>query len=467
MIKYFFTNSSGILFSRILGFIRDLLSANVLGASIYSDIFFVAFKIPNLFRRIFGEGAFSQTFIPFYSTSKNKIIFTNYVFYKLLFFILVLSILVSLFPNLFAQIFVMGFSQSEKELTAPLIAINFYYLDMIFIIMVLGAMLQYKYHFATSSFSTAILNISIIVSLWLSSKMPPIDVIYNMSFAVLIGGFLQVLMHIIAIRYIGLDRVFRVSLFKIWKKTKDIKEEIKKFNNSFFYSVLGNSTAHISAFIDTWLASFLMSGSISYLYYANRIFQLPMALFSIALSITLFPMITRMLKNNDKQKAFLSIQKGFYFLLFILTFASIIGIIFSKEIIWLLFERGAFTRTDTIMSADILSMYLIGLLPFGLAKIFSTWLYSEKRHKEVAKIATYSLSFNIVFSIILIFPLQAMGLALASSISGIVLFIFIIKAFGIDKIKTFLHNKIMLYYVVFVGISLYVMLLIKTYIVVF
>jgi len=461
VIKYFFTNSFGILFSRILGFVRDMMSANVLGASIYSDMFFVAFKIPNLFRRIFGEGAFSQTFLPFFSSSDKKIIFTNYVFYRLCFIIFILSILVFCFPTFFAYIFVYGFDENTKELIAPLIAINFWYLDIIFIVMFFGAILQYKYHFATSSFSTAILNISLIVALWISYKMLPIDVVYNMSYAVLIGGFLQIIVHIVALRYVKIDKIFRVPIISVFKKAKLIKKEIKKFNNSFFYSILGNSTAHISAFLDTFLASFLISGNISYLYYANRVFQLPMALFSIALSISLFPMIAKMIKGKQEQKAINNIKKGFYFLLFTLSIATIVGIVFSREIIWLLFERGAFTSRDATVSANILIMYLIGLLPFGLSKIFSIWLYSKKIHKRAALISAYSLGFNIVLSVVLIVPMGAMGLALASSLSGIVLLFMTMREFGFLQIKEFLYNKIIIYYVIFIALFIFIALLAK------
>ncbi len=155
LIKSIFTNSSGILVSRILGFIRDLLTASILGANIYSDIFFVAFKLPNLFRRIFAEGAFTQAFIPSYAKSKHKIRFSSVIFLQLIAFLIVLSLVVTLFSTLITKAIALGFDEKTVDLAAPLVAINFYYLPLIFIVTFMAALLQYKNHFATTAFSTA------------------------------------------------------------------------------------------------------------------------------------------------------------------------------------------------------------------------------------------------------------------------------------------------------------------------
>ena len=152
------------------------------------------------------------------------------------------------------------------------------------------------------------------------------------------------------------------------------------------------------------MASFLISGSISYLYYANRIFQLPLAIFAIATSIALFPMIARAIKNKDEDKALGLMKKSSMILFGVLSISMLIGIVFNEFIVKLLFERGAFTSTDTQNTALILTMYLIGLLPFGLAKIFSLWLYAKEQQFLTAKISMKSLAWNIVFSLILIKP---------------------------------------------------------------
>ncbi len=430
LIKSIFTNSSGILVSRILGFIRDLLTASILGANIYSDIFFVAFKLPNLFRRIFAEGAFTQAFIPSYAKSKHKIRFSSIIFLQLTAFLIILSLFVTLFSSLITKAIAVGFDAKTVDLAAPLVAINFYYLPLIFIVTFMAALLQYKNHFATTAFSTALLNISLIAALLISRNLDKYEITFYLSYAVLIGGLLQVIVHVIAIK--------KHNLYKIFTFKKHVKKEENRFYKSFFGATLGSSTAHLSAFLDTWLASFLVSGSISYLYFANRVFQLPLALFAIATSIALFPMIAKSIKNKDEQRALQLMKKSSIILFGLLSIATLIGITFNSYIIQLLFERGAFTSNDTQNTSLILIMYLIGLVPFGIAKIFSLWLYAKEKQFIAAKISMKALGWNIIFSLILIIPYKAAGIAFASTLSGFVLFYLTMKEFGFHNIKNLL-----------------------------
>ncbi|MEA2050335.1 MAG: murein biosynthesis integral membrane protein MurJ [Campylobacterota bacterium] len=435
MLRHIFTNSAGILVSRILGFLRDLLTASILGANIYSDIFFVAFKLPNLFRRIFAEGAFTQVFIPAYAQNNHKISFSSIIFLQFLAFILFLSVVVTLFASLITKAIAIGFDQSTIDLAAPLVSICFYYLPLIFVVTFLAALLQYKNHFATTAFSTALLNIALIFSLLLSQNYEKYTIVYYMSWGVVIGGVLQVVSHLIAIKKLNI-KFFSTN---IRKQKQNIKKS--KFYKQFYPAVFGSSSAHIAAFLDTWLASFLVSGSISYLYYANRVFQLPLALFAIATSVALFPTIAKAIKKDDTQKALQYLRKAFYTLLGVLGVATIIGIVFDDFIVKLLFERGAFASEDTQQTALILTMYLIGLLPFGLAKIFSLWLYSYEKQAIAAKITMKSLAWNIVLSLIFILPYGAVGLALASSLSGFVLFHYTLKEFGYKEFRDNIINK--------------------------
>ena len=425
LLKSIFTNSSGILVSRVLGFIRDLMTASVLGANIYSDIFFVAFKLPNLFRSIFADGAFTQAFIPSYAKSKHKIRFSSIVFLQLFGFLIILSLLVMTFSHLVAKAIAVGFDEKTIDLAAPLFAINFYYLPMIFAVTFMAALLQYKRHFATTAYSTALLNVAMIISLLISRNLEQYEITFYLSYGVLAGGFLQILVHLYAIK--------KLNLCKIFTFRKHKQKEENKFYKNFFSATFGSSTIHISAFIDTWLASYLVSGSISYLYYANRIFQLPLAIFAIATSIALFPMVARAIKNKEEDTALRLMKKSALILFALLSISTFIGIVFNDFIIKLLFERGEFTSSDTQNTAFILAMYLIGLLPFGLAKIFSLWLYAKEQQFLTAKISMYSLSCNIIFSLILIKPFGAAGLAFAGTIGGFVLFFLTLKAFGFKK----------------------------------
>ena len=425
LLKSIFTNSSGILVSRVLGFVRDLMTASVLGANIYSDIFFVAFKLPNLFRSIFADGAFSQAFIPSYAKSNHKIRFSSMVFAQLFGFLMVLSLFVTLFSHLVAKMVAVGFDDKTIDLAAPLFAINFYYLPMIFVVTFMGALLQYKHHFATTAYSTALLNIGMIASLLIARHLDQYTITHYLSYGVLAGGFMQIIVHLYAVKKANLLKIFH------FKKHKPRGEN--RFYKNFFSATLGSSTIHISAFIDTWLASYLISGSISYLYYANRIFQLPLAIFAIATSIALFPMVARAIKNKEEDKALRLMKKSALILFALLSISTFIGIFFNDLIIKLLFERGQFTASDTQNTAFILSMYLIGLLPFGLAKIFSLWLYANEQQFLTAKISMYSLGTNVIFSLILIKPYGAAGLAFAGTIGGFVLFFLTIKAFGFKR----------------------------------
>jgi putative peptidoglycan lipid II flippase len=441
MFKSIFTNSFGILTSRILGFIRDMLQASILGANIYTDIFIVAFKLPNLFRRIFAEGAFTQSFLPSFAHTKQKSLFSVSIFLKFFTFLVLFSIFVAFFSNFFTKIIASGFSAETISEAAPLVAINFNYLILIFTVTFLASLLQYKNHFATTAFSTALLNIAIIGALLYSKDESAKTIVYNMSYAVIIGGIMQVIAHIIAAKKLHLLKIFRVGFLSLKSKKEKITEDVKKFKSTFGASVLGSSTAQISAFLDGWLASFLFAGSISYLYYANRVFQFPLALFAIATSVAIFPKVSRYLKNSDDAKAHKMLERSFWFLTYLLTTATAIGIIFSQEIVWLLYQRGAFKAVDTQNTSLILIMYLIGLIPFGLSRIFSLWLYAKQRQKEAAKISAISLGVNIALSLALIFPFKASGLALASSLSGFVLFYLTIQKFGKDSFLTILKDK--------------------------
>jgi putative peptidoglycan lipid II flippase len=325
-------------------------------------------------------------------------------------------------------------------------------------------MLQYKHHFATTAFSTALLNLSLIASLLLSQDKSQDEIVYFLSFGVVIGGILQLFVHILAIQKLGLLKLLLGGVKYFKTKAKTIQNDTKKFKKEFFPAMWGNSTAQVSAFLDTFLASFLVTGSISYLYYANRIFQLPLALFAIATSIALFPKVARYLKNNDEEKAKQNLKKAFWFLSFVLSASTIGGIILSHEITWLLFQRGAFDATDTTNTTLVLRMYMIGLLPFGLQKLFILWLYAKQMQMRAAKIATYSLVTYSVLALLFISPLGVSGLALASTIGGFVSLYLTIKAFGIDNFLYILRSKYALYLGIFIPVFIGLLLIFQHYI---
>ena len=437
-IKGFFSNSVGIMTSRILGLIRDLLTASILGAGIFSDLFFIAFKIPNLFRRIFGEGAFTQAFLPNFANSKKKAIFQAEIFIKFLLFIGVLTLLVNLFTPYFIKIIASGLSEQNINDAVPLVRINFYYLALVYIVTFMGALLQYKGHFATTAFSTALLNLAMIASLLLARGKSESVVALYLSFGVVVGGVLQLIAHLIALKFNGISKLFFGGLVKF---ARGKRADTKGFFSNFFHGLVGSSAMQLSSFMDTWLASFLAAGSISYLFYANRIFQLPLAIFAIALSTALFPKITRQIKAGNEAEALKWMRKSFEILYFLLFAAAIGGIVLAQPIIKLLFERGSFTQADTAATASVLAAYMIGLLPFGLAKLFSLWLYAHLQQKIASKIAVITLVFNLVLAVALMQIYGAFGLALASSLGGFLTLALNVKFFGIRKFLAIIEPK--------------------------
>lgn len=446
--KAFFTNSSGILTSRILGFFRDLLTATILGSSIYSDMFFVAFKLPNLFRRVFGEGAFNQAFLPGFFNAQFRGGFALKIGFFFCSILICLSLLVWIFSTPLTKLLAFGFSDELIALTAPLVAINFWYLLLIFIVTLFGAMLQYKRNFTAWAYSPAILNLAMIVALLLAKESESYQAVLILSYAVLLGGVAQILLHCFPMYRLGFFKLLFVG-FKELRNTpkpqkqdkKDsINQNVRAFFKQFFPAMLGSSTAQFASFIDTLLASFLASGSISYLYYANRIFQLPLAIFAIATSVALFPLVAKYIKESKESLALKELKRSFWLLAILLSVCTLGGILLQNEIIWLLFERGKFTRTDTFHSASVFGAYLIGLLPFGLARIFSLWLYSKSKQALAAKISAFSLLVGTFCSFLLMQHFGAVGLAFGGSISGFLVFFLTLHFFGWNRFWEILWN---------------------------
>ncbi len=438
--------------------------ASSLGAGLYSDIFFIAFKLPNLFRRIFAEGAFTQTFIPAFARSRNKALFSTYIFTLFFGVVVLLGILVTLFSEPATRLIAIGFSEKTIQIAAPYVAINFWYLPLIFSVTFLAALLQYRHHFATTAFATSLLNLALIAALWLSKGLQESQIVLYLSYAVLIGGTLQLLLHVVMIKKLGLCKLLTGGFFHFFHKKHLIQSEIKKFKKEFFPAIWGNSTPQLSAFLDTWLASFLTLGTISYLYYANRVFQLPLALFAIATSVALFPKVSRFLKNAKIEEALFMMKRAFWLLAFVLGASTLVGVLLSEEIVTLLFQRGAFDAFDARNTADVLRMYLLGLLPFGLGKLFSLWIYASQNQIKAAKIASLALGSNILFSLLLIFPYGASGLALASSIGGFVSFWLTLKHFGLKHFLSFLHPRILALWLLSMTILAIITLIFKHFI---
>ncbi|CAM2948485.1 murein biosynthesis integral membrane protein MurJ [Helicobacter burdigaliensis] len=437
--KAFLTNGSGILTSRILGYLRDLLTANILGAGVYSDIFFVAFKLPNLFRRIFGEGAFNQSFLPSFIQARYKGGFALKILIYFCIFLFLLSLIVCIFSTQVTKILAWGFSEELIKLTAPLVAINFWYLLLVFIATFLGAILQYKRSFSAWAYSPALLNVAMIIALLIAKDSASYDAVLILSYGVLAGGIAQILLHFYPLKKLGFLKLLYAGFKELKRKKDSINQSLISFKKQFVPAMVGSSTAQLASLIDTLLATFVGGAAVSYLYYANRIFQLPLAIFAIATSTALFPYVAKYIKNHQEALALKELKRSFWLLYILLGGCVIGGIMLQNEIIWLLYESGKFTRENTYVTANVFGAYMVGLLPFGLAKIFSLWLYSEHKQALAAKISAFSLGVGTLFSLILMQSFGAVGLALAGSISGFVVFFLTLHFFGWRKFFNILY----------------------------
>lgn len=433
VFKNFIINALGILFSRILGLARDVLIALFLGAGLYSDIFFVALKMPAFFRRIFAEGAFGQSFLPNFVKARKKGAFCVSVLLQFGFVVFLFCMFVSFFASFFTKIFAFGFDEKTIALASPLVAINFWYLFFIFIVTFLGAILNYKQKFFITSFSAALFNLAIVIAAFFVDKNTPQTTLYYFSYATVLSGVAQLILHILVLWRNPVIKAITLSI-----KLKRFRVKLKSFYHNFFHGVLGSSATQLSSLLDTSIASFLITGSISYLYYANRVFQLPLALFAIALTQVSFPKILKHLKSNQENLALNFMRKALGVLAILLLLAMIIGMVFSVEISQLLFQRGNFTKEDTLITAYVLIAYLVGLLPFGLQKLLSLWLYAKFKQKIAASIAFKSLILSAFCSIALIFViedenLKVLAVALSSSLSAFYLLFANIKEFGLRR----------------------------------
>lgn len=476
--KAFLTNSSGILLSRIAGFVRDLCTAKFLGAGIYSDIFFAAFKMPNLFRRVFGEGAFTQSFLPNFIRSRRKGMFALITFIIFITFILLLSLLVVCFSGFFTKLLAYGFDDATIELAKPIVVINFWYLELVFIVTFLSSLLQYKNCFWVNAYNTVLLNICMIIALISSKDKDSMQMVYMLSYGVLCGGVAQIFLHFYPLYRLRFFKLLKVGAIELWqwfktphssekiqRKIAIVKSDLKSFSKQFFPAMLGSSTAQLASFIDTLLASFLASGSISYLYYANRIFQFPLAIFAIACSTALFPLVAKAIRNNQSIQALQAMKKSFWFLCIALSICVLGGIMLRDEIISLLYEWGNFTQENTLIVANVFAAYMIGLLPFGLARIFSLWLYSYQMQGKAAKISAISLLCGVGFSLILMYPLGAMGLAISASLSGFVLFVLTIRIFGFKEFLGIIRQKKAWFAIIIIlSIEYLILLFLKPYV---
>ena len=410
------TVSGMTLLSRLFGFFRDLVIAMKFGATPAADAFFVAFRIPNVQRRLLGEGAVSAAFIPVFSEVINqKGEGEAWVLSANLFNILTIILTgATLFIIFFAPIVITLFAPGvlndpyQFNLTVELVRWMAPYLFFIGLaVFCMGILNTYK-SFAIPAAAPVMLNISMILAaLFLAPNME--EPVFGLAIGVLVGGFLQFIIQLPGILKRGM--IFTSSVQ--WKHP-----EIIKIWKLMVPAILGLAVYEINILVDTVLASMLPGGSISYLYYGNRLVQLPLGIFGVALGVAILPTLSERASRNEIPELIQTLGFGIRFILFI-TIPATVGLILLRfPIINTLWERGEFSRMTTDGTCIALLYYSLGLCAFAGIKVIAPAYYSLQDTKTPARIAIYSMILNIVLNLILMGPLKHGGLALATSIAA-------------------------------------------------
>ena len=406
------------LLSRILGLVRDMVLAYFFGSQMAADAFFVAFRIPNLLRRFFAEGSLTIAFIPVFTetlTQKSKedaFELARAVLPLLSLLLVAVTILGVLLAPWIVRIQAYGFGASgaKYELTVLLTRITFPYIFLVSVVAFFMGVLNSLRHFAAPAAAPILLNVGIIagalcLSPWLSEP------VVGVAIGVLIGGVLQVLLQIPWIVKKGL------SLRPLWMPGHPA---VKKIGLLMLPAVFGSAVYQVNQFIGTLLASFLAQGSISWLYYADRIVEFPLGVFAIAVSTAALPSLATQVAGKDFSEFRDTLGHALRLVFFITTPATVGMIILRVPIIEVFFQRGAFDRTATLMTAEALLFYSLGLWAFSASRVMLSAFYAFQDTKTPVKVATITMVANGLLSLLLMGPLRHGGLALSLSLSSTV-----------------------------------------------
>ena len=426
LIKSTGTFSFFTIISRLLGYVRDILIAVFLGAGPLADVFFVAFRIPNTFRRLFSEGTFNAAFVPSYASLLNNKgesqKFANNIFNLLIvglfFLVLIIEILMPLFIFLIAP----GFDgdYQKVELAITLTRITFPFLMFISLASFFSAILNSHNKFAIASAAPIILNILLIGVLFFG-KILDDQLVYYLSYAVTLSGVLQFIF-----LYLFVKKFFSPKL----KLHIKIDNKVKIFFKKLLPSVFSSGVTQINILVGTMIASFQAS-AVSYLYYADRIYQINLAIAGIAIGTIILPQLSRHVRSN-KKKEINSIQnKALELSLFLSIPATIALLVASEEIISSLFGYGSFDELSVKNSAKALFYFAIGLPAFSLIKVFSAFFFARHNIKIPFYISLTAVLLNILISIIFFkeigFLIIPMATTISSWFNAILLFIVLKK----------------------------------------
>ncbi len=420
LIRSLFATGGMTLVSRVTGFVRDILLARLLGTTALADAFFVAFRIPSFLRRVFGEGAFSQAFVPVFAAHLNKDTPTNdaeardFINHMAGSFALVLmgvtaigvlaapAIIWVLAPGFLAE-------PAKYHLAVRLLRITFPYLFFISLVAMAAGILNTRGRFAAAAFTPVILNLSLIVAAGVIAPGTPSPAV-TVAWGVFVGGVLQLLFQIPFLRRAGFLPRLRFSF---------LHPGVRRVFALMVPGIFGSSIAQINLVVDTMLASFLVTGSVSWLYYANRLLEFPLGIFGVALGTVILPHLSAKHAKASGEDFGHTLDWALRWVIVIAVPAAVALIVLAMPMIFTLYRYGAFSAFDAAMTGRALVAFAIGLPAFVLIKVLAPGYYARQDTRTPVKIGTIALVANMAFNLILIWPLKHAGLALATSLSGL------------------------------------------------
>ncbi|MDT8424421.1 MAG: murein biosynthesis integral membrane protein MurJ [Methyloprofundus sp.] len=408
--------SSMTMISRILGFIRDMMIARIFGADSGTDAFFVAFKIPNFLRRLFAEGAFSQAFVPVLSDYKEQGSqealrnFIDRTAGTLAIILMLTTIIGMLAAPYLIMLFAPGFAwQGEQyDLAVQMLGITFPYLFFISSVAFAGGILNSFGKFAIPSFTPVFLNLCMIgAAIWLAPLMD--KPVVALAWGVFFAGVVQLVFQFPALYRLGLLPRLRFGF-----KDPGVRHILKLMMPALF----GVSITQINLLLDTLIASFLATGSVSWLYYSDRLVEFPLGIFGIALATVILPSLSKNHAADDKESFSKSLDWGLKLVLLIGAPASLGLMMLAEPMVSTLFQYNEFGAHDVIMAGRSLMAYSLGLLGFILVKVLVPGFTSRKDMKTPVRFGIYAMVANMALNLILVFPLAHAGLALATSLGA-------------------------------------------------
>ena len=411
------------LLSRVFGLLRDIALATVFGASGGTDAFLVAFKIPNFMRRLFGEGAFSLAFVPVlseYKETRDRAALkdlVNHVAGTLGGFLLVLTILGMVFAPAVVYIFAPGFAKDagQLQLTADLLRITFPYIFFIALVAFAGGILNSFHQFAIPAFTPVLLNICLIASIFFLA--PYFDEpLMALAWGVALAGVAQLLLQFPFLLKLGLMPVPRI---------KRGHEGVKKIIRLMIPAIFGSSVAQINLLLDTVIASFLVTGSVTWLYYSDRLLEFPLGVLGIAIATVILPTLSQQHARQSGEQFNQTLNWALR-LVTIITIPACVGLfIMAGPILASLFEYGKFTASDTYFASLSLMAYMLGLPALIVIKILAPGYYARQDTRTPVRYGIIAMVCNMLMNVAFVVPLVMMdyeaphvGLALATSLSA-------------------------------------------------